>query len=72
MVLRASEYRQSAEGFAFHTEVCRSKRRYRTRKIAKRAATLRQRTTENPLRVYQCAVCNQWHLTSLKHRSEDC
>lgn len=48
-----------------HQEICESKRRYRKRADAERAATMfARRFRKDPRqRPYQCPVCDEWHLT---------
>lgn len=44
---------------------CEKKNRYRTQAEARRFARLSMsRRPEAPLRVYECVICNGWHLTS--------
>ncbi|NIL77134.1 hypothetical protein RhoFasB10_03273 [Rhodococcus sp. B10] len=48
-------------------ETCRRKHMYHSLKTAKRAKHRRNKTAGiNYLRVYQCNVCDFWHLTTEK------
>jgi hypothetical protein len=46
----------------FHERQCVSKTRHSTRGHAEQSAKHRQRLTGNAIDVYQCQVCDGWHL----------
>jgi len=45
-------------------EICRSKKVYRSKSVAREFGRAALQYRDTPLWVYQCAVCNRWHLTS--------
>jgi len=66
--------------YEFHIKVCQSKRRYRTKTLAKASARkIKLKTAEvidgrkvyRNLKPYKCIVCSKWHLyTKIPKNSE--
>lgn len=45
------------------THGCKNKRRYVTEEYAERVADRSARQLKRPMRAYQCAICEGWHIT---------
>ncbi len=50
---------------------CGKKRRYRTEKYARQMANACEKRRKVKLRVYACAMCNGWHITSKPEKARE-